>query len=134
MPGSILLGILVIVTSFFLSAFISFKLKRVGRFAAAFEADSNKVIKRRLMQIKSLFFLNIISFLVLGCSSLGHNRDACRLAREAPYGALLYPNGLIFIGDCSIVHKWRLETGNLLHSNSRELRKRSIKPVVQVVV
>ena len=53
MPGSILLGILGIVTSFFLSAFISFKLKRVGRFAAAFEADSNKVIKmQEILSVK----------------------------------------------------------------------------------
>lgn len=69
----------------------------------------------------SKLFLSAIILSCLGCSSWGHNRDACRLATEAPYGVMLYPNGLIFIGDCSIVHKWRLETGNLLFWNGREL-------------
>lgn len=73
------------------------------------------------MQIKKLTTLFIISIIASGCSSLGFNREACELTRSSAWGVLHYPPGVVFIGDCSLVHKWRLENGNLLFWNGREL-------------
>lgn len=68
MPSSILLGILLIITSFLLSVFISFKLKRVGGFAEAFKADSNKVLKMQEILKRNSSFVTpvIVGGVILG--------------------------------------------------------------------
>ena len=66
------------------------------------------------MQIKKLFSLFVVAVVISGCTSLGFNREACSLAQDSYPGILHYIPGLLFLGDCSLVHKWRVETGRLL--------------------